>query len=197
MAARIAAEIREIESKDLRSSDSWDDEAQGFASAAEAAAMMEAPAPIIAHLIDSEKTDPPKWTWSAGPASDETLYKWNAILCMTGATPYADGRFELTIDLPEDYAFKPPFFKFKTRVFHPGVGEDGKICLAELQLKENGGTWDPTKKIHHIMDLIGGMMAYPESILGHPLRPELGGLLKDDKARFIKTAKRETESYAV
>ena len=70
---------------------------------------------------------------------------------------------------------------------------------------------DTSKKIHNILDLVGGMLAcvaagagggrceatplssfphrccsYPESILGHPLRDDLAGQLKSDKARFIK-----------
>jgi hypothetical protein len=44
--------------------------------------------------------------------------------------------------VPDDFPFTPPIFTFTTKIHHPGVlAPEGKICLAELLLKENGGTW--------------------------------------------------------
>ena len=99
---RIAAELTEISKNDLRKS--WDDEAQAVLKAAEAAASAEATPPLITDFIaETDGAEPPSWRWSAGPAADANLFHWEGALLMSGATPYADGRFELTIELPSEY----------------------------------------------------------------------------------------------
>ena len=44
-------------------------------------------------------------------------------------TPYEDGVFELSITLPKDFPYRPPIFKFVTKIYHINVGEDGEIGL--------------------------------------------------------------------
>ena len=111
-------ELLAIDKEELGSN--WTDKVQAVASAAEAAALMESGAvPIVAQMIQT-KTDaePPTWSWSTGPTSDDKFFKWSATLCsesvvharraflfslpifhaVAGATPFADGRFELSID---------------------------------------------------------------------------------------------------
>ena len=102
MAVRhISAEIREIAALDLRTA--WDDDAQAFAKAAELAALAEASPPLIAHTLAEDGTEAPTWKWSVGPASEESIFVWDGDILMAGATPYADGRFKLAIELPPDY----------------------------------------------------------------------------------------------
>lgn len=36
---------------------------------------------------------------------------------------------------------RPPVIKFKKIVYHPGIAVDGSVRLAELQVKERGGSW--------------------------------------------------------
>lgn len=36
-------------------------------------------------------------------------------------TPYAGGQYEVEIEIPDSYPFKPPKMRFKTRIFHPNV----------------------------------------------------------------------------
>lgn len=45
---------------------------------------------------------------SAGPASSSNLYLWSASITGPEKTPYEGYSFELRIEFPPDYPFKPP-----------------------------------------------------------------------------------------
>lgn len=36
-------------------------------------------------------------------------------------TPYEGGIYEVNIDIPTEYPFKPPVMKFATKVWHPNI----------------------------------------------------------------------------
>jgi ubiquitin-conjugating enzyme (huntingtin interacting protein 2) len=36
-------------------------------------------------------------------------------------TPYEGGTFEVDIQIPNEYPFKPPVMKFLTRIWHPNI----------------------------------------------------------------------------
>ena len=45
----------------------------------------------------------------------------------------------LDIHLPIDYPHRPPIIKFKTKIYHPNVYQDGSICLDLLAYN-----WSPS-----------------------------------------------------
>lgn len=56
-------------------------------------------------------------------------------LVITGPqdTPYENGHFKLNIEIPQNYPYDPPIMRFDTRVYHPNIDEEGRICLDSLK----------------------------------------------------------------
>ena len=73
----------------------------------------------------------------AAPADDDIM-KWEAIIFGPPDTIWEGGIFQLTIDFSEEYPNKPPLVKFVTKMFHPNIYNDGRICLDILQ-----SNWSP------------------------------------------------------
>ena len=105
-------------------------------------------------------------------------------------TPYAGGLFQLKIEFPTQYPFKPPSISFITKIYHPSVEtESGQICADMM----NEG-WGPTLNVRHCLSLIYGMLQSPDS--DHPLEESIATLLRDKPKEFEKQAKKFTKEYA-
>ncbi len=70
---------------------------------------------------------------SAGPLSETDPFNWRATIIGPDGSPYSGGVFLLTVTFPQDYPFKPPKFRFITKVYHPNINSNGSICLDILK----------------------------------------------------------------
>ena len=131
--------------------------------------------------------DPPA-NCSAGPI-DNNLFKWAATIMGPGDSAYEGGLFNLLIDFPPDYPFKPPKVRFTTKVYHCNVNAQGGICLDIL--KDN---WSPALTISKVLLSICSLLTDPNP--DDPLVPEIARLLKKDKAQHDKIAREWTYKHA-
>ena len=122
--------------------------------------------------------------------SEDDIHNWKCQMVGPANTPYAGGIFQIKIEFPAQYPFKPPVLTFDTKIYHPAVElETGKICADIL----NEG-WGPTLNARHCLQTIYAMLKSPDT--DHPLEEEIATLLREKPKEFEKQAKKYTKEYA-
>lgn len=66
------------------------------------------------------------------------------------------GTFKLLLEFSEEYPSKAPQVKFVSKIFHPNVYADGKICLDILQ-----NQWSPIYDVAAILTSIQSLLSDP------------------------------------
>jgi ubiquitin-conjugating enzyme E2 D/E len=142
---------------------------------------------IVKELKELEQ-DPPAGC-SAGPDTDQDIYTWTATLLGPDDTPYAGGVFNLAIQFPTDYPFKPPKVAFTTKIYHPNINAQGGICLDILK-----DQWSPALGIAKVLLSISSLLDEPNP--KDPLVPEVARLYESNRAEFNRVAREWTLQYA-
>ena len=132
--------------------------------------------------------EPPEG-FSAGPEDESDMFKWVASITGPEESPYEGGTFNLSMEFPKDFPFKPPKVEFTTKVYHPNVKSTGTICLDILK-----DAWSPDISVSKILMAIQNLLINPN--IEHPLEPEIANQYKDNRKAYDETAKQWTEQYA-
>jgi ubiquitin-conjugating enzyme E2 D/E len=132
--------------------------------------------------------DPPS-NCSAGPV-DDNIYHWEATIIGPEDSPFHGGIFKLDIMFPEDYPYKPPKCRFRTRIFHPNINQEGGICLDILK-----DQWSPALTISKVLLSICALMTDPNP--DDPLLPEIAEMYRNDREAYNEKARQYTIHYAM
>jgi len=131
--------------------------------------------------------DPPE-NCSAGIVNDN-FFEWEATIIGPKDTPYESGMFQLVIHVSNEYPFKPPQCRFKTKIYHPNINSSGQICLDILK-----NQWTPSLSISKMLLSILALIDQPNP--DDPLVTEIANEMKHHKERFQETARNWTIQYA-
>lgn len=131
--------------------------------------------------------DPPT-NCSAAP-KDEDIYTWEAVIYGSTGSVYEGGIFNLIIEFPPNYPFKPPKVKFTTKIYHPNINLAGGICLDIL--KDN---WSPALTISKVLISICSLLTDPNP--DDPLVPEIADTYVKNRLKYDLTAREWTNFYA-
>ncbi|EGG14276.1 hypothetical protein DFA_12046 [Cavenderia fasciculata] len=147
----------------------------------------------LKYEMDLFKKDPPPGVqvWNANGERVDSL---EASIIGPDETPYEHGIFKLTITLPTRYPFEPPDIKYVTRIYHPNVDDQGRICLDTLKMPPQG-SWGPAHNLSTTLTTIRLLMAHPNP--DDPLMKEITEQYRNNHQLFIKTAKEFTKKYAI
>ena len=143
---------------------------------------------ILNELAEFER-DPPIGC-SGGVVDKNNIYKWQATIIGPTCSPYMGGIFKLSIEIPDNYPFKPPKFKFITPILHPNINSTGSICLDILNKN-----WSPVLHISKMLLSISSLLTDPNP--DDPLDKPLAELFKADKDRYINIVRNHTLRHAV
>ncbi|TPP60813.1 Ubiquitin-conjugating enzyme E2 F [Fasciola gigantica] len=68
---------------------------------------------------------------------------------------WAEGTFKFEIVVPEGYNHTPPLVRCTTRIWHPNIDEEGRVCLSLLrQSSLDHSGWAPTRRL---LDVVWGI----------------------------------------
>ena len=126
---------------------------------------------------------------SSSSAPPPISKEWSAVIIGPVGTPYEGGIFSLIINFPDQYPFIPPKIKFNTKIFHPNISADGKICVDILK-----SNWSPSLTIKAALLSICSLLDNPNP--DDPLVPEIAELYRFNKKKYNEIAKRWTVQYA-
>lgn len=137
-------------------------------------------------LKDLQHDPPPNC--SAGP-TDDNMYHWTATIFGPPDSPYAGGTFFLDVLFTDNYPFTPPKFKFITKIYHPNIAADGRICMDILKSQ-----WSPALTVAKVLLSICSLLDDPNP--DDPLVTDIAREYKEDKAKFVATAQDWTRRFA-
>ena len=109
-------------------------------------------------------------------------------------SPYRDGIFNLEIHIPDNYPFCPPSIKFVTKVYHPNIDDNGRICLDLIQMPPKG-RWRPTIGIEGLLIAVRTLLSSPNP--QDPLMIEIAEEFMNNNGEFVEKAKSYCQKYAV
>jgi len=128
---------------------------------------------------------------------DENFYVWEALITFD-TWPYINRGFKIQFEFPgkiidfyiylklnflllfkllESYPFSGPRVKFLTLIYHPNIGEDGRICSHCLRTDRS---WNRNMKIEDILNCLSNLINWSD--LNNPLMYELA----DGKELYFK-----------
>lgn len=132
----------------------------------------------------------PSFNGSAGPDDDSDLYNWSAAIIGPKDSPFSEGVFFLRIKFPINYPFRYPEITFKTKVYHPAIGDNGSICLEILD-----HLWSPVLTMNKLLCIISQLLV--NFNFNESLKPDIAQIYKDDKALYDRIARDWTIRYAM
>eukprot|EP01060_Flectonema_neradi_P029910 TRINITY_DN4248_c0_g4_i1.p1 TRINITY_DN4248_c0_g4~~TRINITY_DN4248_c0_g4_i1.p1 ORF type:complete len:226 (+),score=46.67 TRINITY_DN4248_c0_g4_i1:55-732(+) len=118
-----------------------------------------------------------------------SVSNWRAYIEGPEGSPFEGGVFELSVEFPADYPFKPPKVKFLTKMLHPNVYSNGDICLDILQ-----NAWQATYTGEKTLLSIQALLTDPNP--NSMANGVAGNLYVNDRKGYDKEVRALTKKHA-
>jgi len=122
--------------------------------------------------------------------NDDDMYSEHYVLLKGPKdTPFENGIYKISINMPQDYPFKPPKMIFKTRVYHPNIASDGSICIDILK-----DQWSSALRLNSVILSISDLLANPNP--NDPLVPDIARQYSTNRELYNKNVVEYVKKYA-
>lgn len=105
------------------------------------------------------------------------LCEWHVVMFGPKRTCFEGGSFNLRLYFPPDYPSRAPNAYFFSRMFHPNVHPDGRVCILKLEKD-----WNPSFDASSILNDIQTMLGDPNT--DSPANLEASRLYKDHTLEY-------------
>ena len=94
----------------------------------------------------------------AGPVNQDNFFEWEAAITGPEGSPFEDGVFVTRLVFPQDYPLNPPSMRFISKIFHPNIYPDGKVCISILHppgddptgYEKSSERWSPVQSVEKV-----------------------------------------------
>ncbi len=144
---------------------------------------------IVSDLKNLVNHDIPETIKDVEINDDDMYSEHQVILKGPKDTPFENGIFKISINMPTDYPFKPPKMIFKTRVYHPNIASDGTICIDILK-----DQWSSALRLNTVILSISDLLANPNP--NDPLVPDIARQYSTNRDLYNKNVVEYVKKYA-
>jgi ubiquitin-protein ligase len=132
---------------------------------------------------------------------DAARYKLIVVHVHVREGLYGGGWYRLEIDLRETPAYpnEPPRARYLTKMWHPNVDTDGKICHSHLKMSgPANGTWSPLLRLEALIKGLVSMFNLDDPAFNpdDPLNIEAAEQWHQDNDAFRAKAKQYVQDFA-
>lgn len=124
--------------------------------------------------------------------NEANIYEWKfTISGLTNSEYYKGGSYDGIVTFPKEYPMRPPVVKFTSRLFHPNIYSDGKLCISilhegtdETGYEHEHERWSPILNVQTIFLSIISILDDPNDESAANL--EAAKLWREDKETYRK-----------
>jgi len=121
----------------------------------------------------------------------KNFFIWDVLIIGPPETIFEGGIFKCQFKFPNDYPNHPPEFKFLSKLYHPNIYPDGKVCISILhEGKDEWGyehiseRWNPSHSINSVLMSILSMLPNPN--FESPANVDASVMWRNDWKRYKK-----------
>ena len=123
--------------------------------------------------------------------SESNINEWTFVIFGPNDSVYKDGVYNGKLIIPKEYPHRPPEVKFISKLFHPNVYDDGKLCMSILHEGEDiygyehiSERWNPSHSVNSILMSFTSILTEPN--FDSPANIDISNLWKNDFNEYKK-----------
>lgn len=126
--------------------------------------------------------------------SDSNINEWSFVIFGPNNSVYKDGVYNGKLIIPKEYPHRPPEVRFTSKLFHPNVYDNGKLCMSILHegidptgYEKEEERWRPLNNIRTIFISIVSLLYDPNP--DSPANIDAGVMWRKDQEAYKQRVK--------